>query len=86
MHEKVIEAESDLIPSEAESFADLFFDIGKDLERRQDYHRATKWLERAYNMLTAQEFDRLSQDAGELRLSIMHRLGKSAGSTPRVYC
>lgn len=76
MHNKIIEVESELTPDEAERLADLLLEIGKDLERRQDQCRATKWLERAYNLLAAQHIDRLSQDVGELRLSIMHILGK----------
>lgn len=59
----------------AENFADLLFEIGKERLHRKDGHVAIKWFERAYDTLTAQESDRLSQDAVELRLSIMHHLG-----------
>jgi len=62
-------------PAAAEDLADLLYEIGKERLNRKDGHVAVKWLERAYDALTAQEFDRLSQDAVELRLSIMHHLG-----------
>ena len=75
MHAKVADLGDNLLPSEAECLADLLFEIGKDLQHRGEYGQAAKWLERSHNVLAAQELDRLSQDAAELRLSIMHFLG-----------
>ena len=64
-------------PGETESLADLLFEIGKDLARRNDHYRGAKWLERAYDVLGAQDLDRLSGDAGDLRCCIMNHLGAS---------
>lgn len=64
-------------PDTAESLADVLYEIGKDFLQREQYPLAIKWLERSYEILNAQELDRLSIDASELRTSIMQSLIKS---------
>ncbi|TVY49609.1 hypothetical protein LOCC1_G000373 [Lachnellula occidentalis] len=58
-------------PYTAESLADVLYEMGKDLLESQQYTMAVKWLERAYEVLESQEFDRLSMNASELRISII---------------
>lgn len=58
-------------PNTAESLADVLFEIGKDLLHKKEYKLAVKWLDRALEVLTGQELDRLSMDASELRISII---------------
>lgn len=71
MFKKAALREQDLDPDTAESLADLLFEIGKDLLRKKQYEMAVKWLERAHNVLTAQELEKLSTDATDLRTSII---------------
>ncbi|RDL39259.1 uncharacterized protein BP5553_03599 [Venustampulla echinocandica] len=61
----------------AESLADVLYEMGKDLITSQQYQLSVKWLERAYEVLTTQELDRLSMDASELRISIIQSLVKA---------
>jgi hypothetical protein len=64
------------IPSStAEIFADLMYEMGKDLLRKRNYELAVRWLERAYDVIGEQELEMLSSEAGELRLSIMQSIG-----------
>jgi len=58
----------------AEELADLLFEIGKDQFAKSQFEIAAKWLERSLDVLDEQELERLSPDAGELRLSIMQKL------------
>ncbi|KAF2804066.1 SPO22-domain-containing protein [Mytilinidion resinicola] len=67
-----------LDPAIAESLSDLLYEIGKDQLKHGRYEAAVKWLERAHEMLGDHELERLSADAGELRLSIMQSLGMHA--------
>ncbi|KAK5124588.1 sporulation-specific protein 22, partial [Cryomyces antarcticus] len=64
-----------LDPATAEKFADLLYEIGKDQLRKKEFEIAVRWLERSYDILAEQDLEKLSSDAGELRLSIMHGLG-----------
>jgi tetratricopeptide (TPR) repeat protein len=57
-----------------EELADALYEIGKDLFARKQYEVAVRWIERAYDALSEQEFERLSDDAGELKLAIMQLL------------
>jgi hypothetical protein len=66
---------SQLGPATAESLADLLYEIGKDQAKHGRHDLAVKWLERAYDVLGDQDLERLSADAGELRLSIMQSMG-----------
>ena len=70
--------------SNAEALADLLFEVGRDLLRRRDYHRAVKWLEKSHDVLTAQEPDKLSQDTVELKFSVMHHLGEKKEGLLRI--
>ncbi len=65
---------SHLDPTTAEKLADVLFEIGRDLLQKKVFPMAVRWLERAHNVLGGQELDKLSMDAGELRLSVMHSL------------
>jgi len=64
-------------PKTAESLADVLFELGKDLLSRKQSALAVKWLDRAYEIIGSQELDRLSADAGELRMSILQMLVKA---------
>lgn len=55
----------------SESLADVLYEMGKDMLGKPDYKMAIKWLGRAYEVLNGQELDKLSMDAGELRISII---------------
>ena len=66
----------ELAPSSTEQLADLFFEIGNDHGRKSLHSEAIRWLEKAYDVLASQNLGRLSSDAGELRLSIMHGMVK----------
>jgi tetratricopeptide (TPR) repeat protein len=62
-------------PSTAESLADLLYEMGKALLEKRNYELAVRWLERAYDVLSDQNIEMLSSEAGELRLSIMLSMG-----------
>jgi hypothetical protein len=62
--------------SAAESFADLLYEMGRDLLRQRNYELAIKWLNRAHDMIGAQDLEQLSSEAGELRLSIMQSISE----------
>ena len=54
----------------AERLADLLYSMGQDFLKKKKYDLATKWLERAHEVLSAQEPERLSADASDLATSI----------------
>jgi hypothetical protein len=62
-------------PSVMESLADILYEIGKGLLGKRNYELAARWLERAHDVLGEQDMDKLSHEAGELRLSIMQSTG-----------
>jgi hypothetical protein len=64
-----------LMPTTAESLADLLYEVGKDCLTKRNYETAVRWLERAYDVLAEQDLELLSPEAGELRLSTMHSIG-----------
>ncbi|KAJ9649388.1 sporulation-specific protein 22 [Coniosporium tulheliwenetii] len=70
-------ADNRLGPSTAESLADILYEIGKDLLRKKQLESAVRWLGRSLDVLGEQDLEKLSPDAGELRLSIMHGLVKA---------
>jgi hypothetical protein len=70
MFNKCISSKEIFDPNTAESLADVLDEIGKGLLAKRQYDLATKWLERAREVLAGQELDRLSMDASELRNSI----------------
>jgi hypothetical protein len=61
----------------AEELADALYEIGKDLFTKKQYEVAVRWLGRAYDVLGQQDLSGLSDDAGELRLSVMQLLSES---------
>jgi hypothetical protein len=71
MFKKSISAQQFFDPNTSESLADVLFEMGKDLLNKQQYQMAAKWLDRSYEVLNGYDLDRLSMDAGELRMSIM---------------
>jgi len=75
MFTKCKQLTSSLTPSTAESLADLFYEIGKGMMKNHKYEPATRWLERACDVLGEQDIEVLSSEAGELRLSIMQSIG-----------
>ncbi|KAI1751205.1 meiosis protein SPO22/ZIP4 like-domain-containing protein [Xylaria castorea] len=58
----------------AEQVADALFEIGRDLALKKNFVLASKWLERAYELINAQKIGQLSRDAIELRLAISQAL------------
>lgn len=58
-----------------EQLADLLYEIGKAMLAKRDYEVATRWLERAFDVLEEQDLDMLTPEIGELRLCIMQSLG-----------
>ncbi len=62
---------------EAERFTDLLYEVGHDLLERKHYEDAAKWLERASDILTDQNVEKLSSDAQELKLSVTSCLVKA---------
>ena len=57
--------------SSAEELADLLFEIGRSRSKKMQWAEAVHWLERARDMFLSHTHN-LSNDAGELRISIMH--------------
>ena len=64
-------------PPTAESLADILYEMGKELLHKKQYKIATKWLERALDIITGQDLDRLSMDASELKMSIVESFVKA---------
>ncbi|KAL8987353.1 MAG: hypothetical protein Q9177_003426 [Variospora cf. flavescens] len=55
-----------------EQLADTLYEVGRDQAKKQLYNPALQWLERAYDILIAQDQDDLGSDASALKNSIMH--------------
>ena len=77
MFEKTAPLQQHADPATAERLADVLYEMGKDLLGKKQGEMAVRWLERAYDTLAEQDLERLSSDAGELRLSIMHSLTRA---------
>lgn len=77
MFSKSVESHKYFDPRTAESLADVLFEMGKELFDSKQNELAVKWLGRAYEVIIAQDLDRLSGDASELRISIMQTLVKA---------
>lgn len=86
MYKKATSSKKDLDPYTAENMANVLYEMGKDLFHKQQHLLSVKWLERAYEVLTSQELDKLSMDANELRISIMQMFVKAllALNTPEM--
>ncbi|KAK9785215.1 putative Meiosis protein SPO22/ZIP4 like-domain-containing protein [Seiridium cardinale] len=57
-------------PASTETLADALFEMGNDFLGKRDFSMASKWLERAYELINSQDLEQLSREAIELRLSI----------------
>lgn len=66
-----------LEPARAEELSDLMFEVGKGFGKKSEHKRAAKWLDRSLQILSTQDSDMLSPDAGELKLSVMNYLSTS---------
>ena len=76
MFAKCRQQKAEIEASATESLADLLYEVGKDLLSKRNYELATRWLERAHDVLGESDVDRLGPEAGELKLSIMQSIGK----------
>lgn len=76
MYNTIMSIDGGLEPNSGEALADLLFELGKNLLEKNEPNEASKWLEKAHAVIDAQEMDHLSSDADELKLSILHYLGK----------
>ncbi|ORY11635.1 meiosis protein SPO22/ZIP4 like-domain-containing protein [Clohesyomyces aquaticus] len=74
MFSKIQQSNLTAEPLLAESLADLFYEMGRDLLAKRSYDFAIRWLERAQDVLGEQDLEMLSSEAGELRLSAMQSL------------
>lgn len=79
MFAKCAQLKPALTANMAENLADLFYEIGKDALAKVNYDVALRWLERAYDVLEEKDLGLLSLEVGELRLSILHGIGKLHG-------
>lgn len=62
-------------PHTAEILADMLYEIGQGTVAKCSYNLASRWLERAHDILEAHDPVVLSPEAGELRLCIMQAMG-----------
>jgi hypothetical protein len=76
MFQKVSLAVITADPPSTEELADTLYEIGRDLLAQKQHDLAVRWLGRAYDALSEQEQERLSDNARELRLAIMQLLGR----------
>ena len=65
-----------------EKLADLLFEIGVDLMARNDSERAIRWLDHARELLVSPAFEQISNNAEELRSTIMQYLIRALSKTP----
>lgn len=65
-----------LPPASIETYADLFYEMGKDFEGQLNYEQAIRWLERAHDIIDKENPEQMGPEASELRLSIIHTLGE----------
>ena len=63
-------------PECGEDLADVLYELGSGLCDRKLYDLAVRWLERAFDALDEHEIDRLSDDAGDLKLAILQKLSE----------
>lgn len=62
----------------AENLAGVLHDLGKRLYVKEMYNDAAEWLERALDELDEQELERLSAEAGDVRLAIVQQIGENS--------
>ncbi|KAK4101092.1 SPO22-domain-containing protein [Parathielavia hyrcaniae] len=63
-----------LTPEYAERLADVLYEIGKSLSKRNDFTIGIKWFERANDVINGQGLEQLSREGLELRLAILQAL------------
>ena len=63
-----------LTPDYAERLSDVLYGIGKSLASRNDFPTATKWLQRANEVINTPNLEHLSREGLELRLAILQAL------------
>jgi tetratricopeptide (TPR) repeat protein len=80
MYEKSLACVED-DPESIEDLADIFYEIGNELCDKKHFELAAKWLERAFDAVDNQEVHRLSDDAGDLKLTILQKLGRLGPNT-----
>ena len=76
MYSKVAAMISDVDSNTAENIADLLYEIGRERLDKKEYAMANKWLERSHEVLAGQDLERLSAEAGELRLCVLQASGE----------
>ena len=67
----------ELEPFAAERLADTLFEIGNSQVAELKWSEAIPWLERAHDILADQNLEALSNDAGELLISVMHSMARA---------
>jgi hypothetical protein len=77
MYQKIAPSLLSYDPHSAEELADALYEIGRDLFSKRQYELSIRWLERAYDALADQELGDLTDNAGELRLSVMQLVAKA---------
>ncbi|KAI9770778.1 MAG: hypothetical protein M1840_003028 [Geoglossum simile] len=71
MFSKALFSDKKLEPRIAEDIADTLYEIGNDLLKKKQYELSVRWLERSYGILAGQDLENLSENAGELRCSVL---------------
>ncbi|KAI9856788.1 MAG: hypothetical protein M1824_005259 [Vezdaea acicularis] len=71
MYSKVAAMVKDVDSNTAENIADLLYEIGRERLEKKEYAMANTWLERSHSVLASQDLERLSAEAGELRLCVL---------------
>ncbi|KHJ34534.1 putative tpr-like protein [Erysiphe necator] len=77
MYHKSTSHEKKLDAATTESLADVLFEMGKELLNKKQYKLSIKWSQRAFDVINGWQLDELSNDASELRISIMQVLIKA---------
>ncbi|RKF63583.1 Sporulation-specific protein 22 [Erysiphe neolycopersici] len=76
MYHKSTNPEHRLDASTTENLTDVLFEMGKELLNKKQYEMSIKWSRRAFDVINNWQLDELSNDASELRISIMQVLIK----------
>ncbi|POS85724.1 hypothetical protein EPUL_000909 [Erysiphe pulchra] len=76
MYHKSTNPEYRLDASTTENLADVLFEMAKELLNKRQYEISIKWSRRAFDIINSWQLDELSNDASELRISIMQVLIK----------
>jgi hypothetical protein len=74
MYGKLDRIRSFLEPESAEKLADVLYELGRGATVKSDFAMAVKWLDRASDLISNQNLERLSRQGIELRLAIQQGL------------